>query len=138
MNGLETILAKPILQSLGWALLHFIWQGSLLALLYAASTIVLRRSSANLRYAVACLGLLLMLAAPVVTTIMIDRATAERSVSETEAAVSVKTLNNLYVINVSPGSNQAAVEGRSDSSSNMFLQMQGWWREQMPVFLPWL
>src|SRR6185369_14607016 len=136
MNGVETILAKPILQSLGWALLHFVWQGTLLALLYAVFSIMLRRSSANLRYAVACLGLLLMFAAPVVTALLIDSATAERSVNET-AAVSVKTLNNLYVVTVSPGSTQAAVEAGSQSSS-IFLQIQEWWREQMPDFLPWL
>jgi beta-lactamase regulating signal transducer with metallopeptidase domain len=137
MNGIETILTKPILQSVGWALLHFIWQGSLLALLYAVSTILLRRSSANLRYAVACFGLLLMLATPVVTALMIDRATAEERASAT-AAVSVKTLNNHSIITLSSGSTQAGAEAGPDSSSNMLQQIQEWWRGQMPDFLPWL
>jgi hypothetical protein len=35
MRLLETLLEQPFALALGWALLHFIWQGTLLALLLA-------------------------------------------------------------------------------------------------------
>lgn len=56
--SLETLLAHPATQALGRALLHFLWQGSLLALLY---WIVKRTApSARVRYAAASLILLAM------------------------------------------------------------------------------
>src|ERR687887_388708 len=54
-------------QGLGWTLLHFIWQGALVALLVAAANFALRRSSANARYLSSCGGLLLMAILPIVT-----------------------------------------------------------------------
>lgn len=33
MNDLEAVLASPLLQRLGWALLAFVWQGALVAVL---------------------------------------------------------------------------------------------------------
>ena len=43
MNALEMLLNKPLFQALGWALVHFIWQGALVALLYAGLATALRR-----------------------------------------------------------------------------------------------
>jgi len=73
MTTNETLLAQPIFQALGWALLHFLWQGALVALLYASLRVILQRRAANVRYAVGCCALLLMLASPIVTTLIIKR-----------------------------------------------------------------
>lgn len=51
----------------GWTLVHFLWQGLIIALLAAAGLACLRRFSAATRYLFACGGLALMLAAPLVT-----------------------------------------------------------------------
>jgi uncharacterized protein (TIGR03435 family) len=52
---------------LGWTLIHFLWQGALIAGLYA---IARRRARApRVRYGIACLTLTIMAAAPVVTWI---------------------------------------------------------------------
>src|ERR1041384_7119170 len=51
----------------GWTLLHFIWQGALLAAALKAALYAWRESSANARYLAACATLLLMLAAPLTT-----------------------------------------------------------------------
>lgn len=64
---LETTLTQPAVQALGWALVHFLWQGALVALLVASALMLMRNYSAGARYTVATLGLLLMLAAPVIT-----------------------------------------------------------------------
>ena len=47
MNSFEVLLTKPLLQALGWALVHFIWQGALVALLYAGVVTLLRRRAAS-------------------------------------------------------------------------------------------
>jgi HEAT repeat protein/beta-lactamase regulating signal transducer with metallopeptidase domain len=56
-------------------LLHSLWQATAVALLLAALLSLLRRSAANVRYAIACAALLLMLLLPVVTFRLIDSAT---------------------------------------------------------------
>jgi beta-lactamase regulating signal transducer with metallopeptidase domain len=52
---------------LGWTLVHFLWQGALLGLATAAALRLCRRRSAECRYAVACIGLAVMVLAPAVT-----------------------------------------------------------------------
>jgi bla regulator protein BlaR1 len=57
----------PLLQVAGWTLLHFVWQGAAIA---AATRLLLRlmeRRSPNMRYAIACAGLIGMLVAPAAT-----------------------------------------------------------------------
>ncbi len=60
MNGL-------ILESLGWALLHLLWQGALVAAVLAVALHMLGRRAATARYALACGALVMMLALPVAT-----------------------------------------------------------------------
>ena len=67
MTYIQNLLAQPVCQALGWALLHFLWQGALAALLLAACNLTLRQASARTRYAVSCVFLILLLALPVLT-----------------------------------------------------------------------
>ena len=63
-----TLLNQPWTERLGWTLLHFLWQGILVAAPYAlARTLAGGRISARGRYAIACASLLAMTAAPAVT-----------------------------------------------------------------------
>lgn len=55
-------LQALLLQRLGWALAHFLWQGTLVAALLASVNVLLARRRAPLRYAASCAALLLMLA----------------------------------------------------------------------------
>jgi len=64
---IRNILAQPACQTLGWALLHFLWQGALAALALAGCNLTLRNSPARVRYAVSCLFLIVLLALPVLT-----------------------------------------------------------------------
>ena len=57
MNSIDANL----LNALGWAVLHFFWQGTLIALIAAAVLRGLHRQSAGARYAVACGALALCL-----------------------------------------------------------------------------
>ena len=63
-----TLLNQPWTERLGWTLLHFLWQGILVAALYAlARALAGGRISARGRYAIACAGLLTMTVAPALT-----------------------------------------------------------------------
>jgi beta-lactamase regulating signal transducer with metallopeptidase domain len=62
------LLNQPWTERLGWTLLHFLWQGILVAALYALARVwVGTRLSARGRYAIACASLLAMAAAPALT-----------------------------------------------------------------------
>ena len=63
---------NPWTQITGWTLVHFVWQGGLIALATAAALQLCRQRSSEARYAIACAGLAAMLAAPVVTAALMS------------------------------------------------------------------
>jgi ankyrin repeat protein/beta-lactamase regulating signal transducer with metallopeptidase domain len=67
MNALQPLLGAPLVELLGWTLLHFLWEGAFIGL--AASLIFrfARGSGANTRYNLACLLLAACIVAPVIT-----------------------------------------------------------------------
>src|SRR5579872_7058599 len=68
MNAMQVLSSQPWVERLGWTLVHFLWQGLSIAVLYTAALRgVLRRSSPNARYLLACVALAGMMAAPLVT-----------------------------------------------------------------------
>jgi hypothetical protein len=69
MTVLATSLSPGVIGSLGWALLHFVWQGAALAAALSIVTAFCRRAS--LRYALAVAALVLMVAAPAVTFLLL-------------------------------------------------------------------
>ncbi|MGD0500292.1 MAG: M56 family metallopeptidase [Bryobacteraceae bacterium] len=68
MTALGVVLRQPWVARLGWTLVHFLWQGTVIAAAYAAARgIGGRLLSARGRYALACTALAAMAAAPPVT-----------------------------------------------------------------------
>jgi hypothetical protein len=67
MTFTEDSLSHPLVQSLGWVLVHFIWQATGIALLLAMTLALLRTATAKARYAAACLAMILMVLAPAAT-----------------------------------------------------------------------
>jgi bla regulator protein blaR1 len=65
MNGISSLLGTPLAQAIGWALLHLLWQGVLVAAILAATLALLSKQSANARYLASCgaLALLVVLGA---------------------------------------------------------------------------
>jgi len=88
MNGISILLGTPLAQAIGWALLHLLWQGMLVAAILAATLALLSRQSANARYLTSCGALVLLVA--------LGAATAYRSYD---------------------GSRESGVGGRSDASN---------------------
>jgi uncharacterized protein (TIGR03435 family) len=67
----EPLLDQPALQAIGHALLQFLWQGTLLAAVLQTGNLLTRSSEPRLRYALACLVMLVM---PAVFGVTIFRA----------------------------------------------------------------
>ncbi len=66
------LLSQIWVQKLGWTLLHFLWQGTAIAVAYAVFRRVLARSlSAQGRYVLSCSALAAMAAAPPLTFVLI-------------------------------------------------------------------
>jgi bla regulator protein blaR1 len=84
---LMKLLSPTAMQSLAWALLHFLWQGTALAALGAALMALSRR--ARVRYVIGVTVLLLMLIAPIATCVLSwqpNSSLVERSQSPASAA----------------------------------------------------
>lgn len=96
MNVIAFLDSTPVTEALGWTLLHFVWQGMLLAGLAWTVLHLMRKTSAAARYMVCCAGMGLMLAAPVVTLVVIMRQDA-RPVTEAALELFLLDLNAMPV-----------------------------------------
>jgi bla regulator protein blaR1 len=61
----------PLIQSLGWTLLHFIWQGALIGVGYATVKLIVPSSHAEARYAAGLVALALIALCPIATLAII-------------------------------------------------------------------
>jgi len=75
--ALENVVSQEIVQRLGWTLLHFVWQATGVALLLGVMLVALRRSTANVRYIVACAALGLTVLLPIVTMTLVPASTSQ-------------------------------------------------------------
>jgi len=67
---------NPWIDVAGWTLLHFLWQGAGIAAMTFVLFLVLRTRSPQTRYMVACIALVAMVAAPLVTVTALSRSVA--------------------------------------------------------------
>lgn len=137
MKGIETILTQPAWQSFGWALLHFLWQGTLVASLLAGALRALRGRSSGLRYALSCAALSLMLVAPLVTFWKIDAAAA----SSPDAGVDEMTLGAAAQSPTRPAESGNNLTGRASGSASVGATgaaLPSRIYERLEVWLPWL
>lgn len=91
-QSFETILNHPVMESLGWVLLHFLWQGAAVAVVLFLVLTLLRRVSANARYLISCFALLMTATLPAITWTLLpepltrlDKVTAKPIVLESVA-----------------------------------------------------
>jgi beta-lactamase regulating signal transducer with metallopeptidase domain len=68
MNTME-LLTGPLAQAVGWALLHLLWQATIVAGILAAVLSLMSRQTASARYVVSCGALSLVFAMFVATTV---------------------------------------------------------------------
>ncbi len=96
MTAIDHLLRDPASQAIGWALLHFLWQGTLVGVLTAIALAVLRKGAADVRYVVATIGLSLMITLPTVTAVQFWRSATPASpaglIEEARAPVRTATV----------------------------------------------
>src|SRR6266581_3830557 len=122
MTSLANWTSPELLRTLGWTLLHFVWQGAALAAVFAVAMALCRSASA--RYAVAAGTLVLMMASPVVTFSWILRQTnpAVRS-----GARGFSLLPEMQAQNVAVAQSGApAAESGTEQSRAMLWLVEGW------------
>lgn len=79
VHSVAAFLERPMVEALGWSLVHFLWQGAAVAALLSLVLLALRRAGPGLRYAAACTGLLLMAACPLATLVWSWNPTGQRA-----------------------------------------------------------
>ncbi len=72
MNALTTLLQADWTERMGWTLLHSLWQIALVAAAYAIVSRLLPNRSANSRYVIGCAALIVMLAFPMGTYVLLS------------------------------------------------------------------
>jgi uncharacterized protein involved in exopolysaccharide biosynthesis/beta-lactamase regulating signal transducer with metallopeptidase domain len=72
MNTTLTGLPSTLAERVGLMLLHSLWQSALIGCAFAVVQAALRRYSANARYLAGCVGMALLLIAPVITLVVGD------------------------------------------------------------------
>jgi beta-lactamase regulating signal transducer with metallopeptidase domain len=125
----EMAVAQPALQALGWALLHFVWQGFCVAAVYAVVRVALRRKSSDARYTAACGAMVAMLVLAV-TTFAALYAEAPATIAPAEISDAAPS-EVAPVTGLAPGRDAHANEGVAGS-------MRAWSRAWLEPALPWL
>src|ERR1044072_3977904 len=146
MTSLEMLLDTPTFQALGWALIHFIWQGAIVAILYAGLAALLRRRAANVRYSAACAAMLLMLAFPIATIFLAARSSTpalkDESISSprpTSSPASAPGPQRESLAQMRSISESAGDFSDSDfSASAQALTFGLWAKERFASMMPWL
>jgi beta-lactamase regulating signal transducer with metallopeptidase domain len=91
MSALQ-LLTGPLAQAVGWALLHLLWQATIVAGILAAVLALMSRQTASARYVVSCGALALVFAMFVATTIRAYDPVAEPIVIMTDGAAATETM----------------------------------------------
>ena len=67
MTWLRDVLSQSQVLLLGWTLVHFLWQGALLAVVLAVVLKAMKRCSSESRYVAACVAMVALLLCPILT-----------------------------------------------------------------------
>ena len=117
MSALTSLLDSTLVSTLGWTLVHFLWQGAATGLLYALLRHWLRNKSPRTRYDLAMLTLMTLTLLPIVTFIHLYQPTTSANATAAWPSLTVVTAAN------------------ADSSAALFLP----WLNNLHVWLnPWL
>ena len=125
-DQLGALLGQAAVPALGRAILHSFWQVTLVAGLTALALATLRRSTSNIRYLVACAGLVVALALPVVTLLAIERPGTAGEAASTAAMTASGS---------SPVRNGAVAAARAASVPRAVQDPRG---SRLDATMPWL
>src|SRR5712692_4196978 len=123
MSNFANWITPELLRTLGWTLLHFLWQGAGLAALFAVACAVCRRASA--RYALAVGALVLMMVSPVVTFSWF-RAQANPAAQTGAEGASTWAGSSTQNANALSGSRAPLAESRAEQPTGMLWLVEAW------------
>jgi beta-lactamase regulating signal transducer with metallopeptidase domain len=123
MSNFANWISPEVLRTLGWTLLHFLWQGAGLAALFAVASAVCRRAPA--RYALAVGALVLMLMSPVVTFTWL-RAQANPAVQTGAEGASTWAGTSTQNATALSGSRAPVARPRSEQPMGMLWLVEAW------------
>jgi beta-lactamase regulating signal transducer with metallopeptidase domain len=107
MTNFAHWISPELMRTLGWTLLHFIWQGAALAALFAVAMAACRTAAA--RYALAVGTLVLMMASPVITFFWLHRETVPAVQSGAQGSLPwVRTAAQHAIVTATAGAPAAA------------------------------
>lgn len=102
MTLLDVVVNSPWLRSLGWTLLHFLWQGAAVGLCYGLVRHGLRSRSPELRYCLAMITLVVLAALPVCTFLYLLHTNADVEPAVRQAAMSIITPAGSFIGGAAP------------------------------------
>jgi len=123
MSNFANWITPEVLRTLGWTLLHFLWQGAGLAALFAVAAAVCR--SARGRYALAVGALVLMMMSPVVTFWWL-RAQANPAVQTGAEGASTWAGTSTQNATALRGSHSPVAESRAEQPTGMLWLVEAW------------
>ena len=123
MSNFAGWISSEVLRTLGWTLLHFIWQGAGLAALFAAAAAICRSASA--RYALAVVAMVLMLASPVMTFTWL-RAQGNPAVSTGAEGASTWAATSTQNATALSGSRAPVAESTTRQPMGMLWLVEAW------------
>lgn len=91
MNFLQQIFSEQMIYSLGWTLIHSLWQGALIGFLLAVIMIFMHRYTARLRYFIHSISLFLLAGLAIVTFIGAYTSYEAPVVNNTDESISYPT-----------------------------------------------
>ena len=113
MNALGNLLGTPLAQALGWALVHLLWQGVLVAAILAATLALLSKQSANARYLASCGALMLLVVLGGVTAYRSYEGGGELGVGSGSEKVSIPLAFRNSTPSTSPASETAGLSSHT-------------------------
>jgi beta-lactamase regulating signal transducer with metallopeptidase domain len=123
MSNIASWISPEVLRTLGWTLLHFLWQGAGLAALFAVAAAVCR--SALARYLLAVSALVLMLLSPVITFTWLHGQTNPADGTGAEGASTWAEASTQNATALS-GSHAPVAESRSVQPIGMLWLVEAW------------
>ena len=134
-------LLPPAAERIAWAVLHSIWQGTLIALLLAMLLCGCQGQSAALRHGLCLVGLVVMLAAAITTAVLVSPSKTPRAHREITPIAGVPEITQSVQVPDSPPevAEATAVEAISAVLADTTPSKRAkTWRELLSPVLPWI
>lgn len=114
MSTVIDIFSSPTAETLGWTLLHSLWQGLLIAVLLIITLRFISERAASVRYVVSCAALMAFVLSSLITFIYLSQTSSLNEVIPASSHASIITFDATQAI----GQNNASV---SESDFDMYL-----------------